>query len=107
MVNSLQLNKEQQDLMDKEVSPIILNATALVVTSPEESIIAQGHLKQIKQRRTTFYDKFDIPVKAAHKAWKSAKNLCNFFVDPFDQAERIIKRKIVVYEEKIRQDHMC
>lgn len=103
MDNSLQLEKEQKEVFQKEVQPIVNYANVLVIKSSEDSIGAQSTLKELKRRRAAIHEKFDPPVRAAHTAWKAAKDLYNFFVNPFDQAEVIIKRKVVTFEEQERR----
>jgi len=98
---------EQQEVMEKEVNPICKQAEMLVIRTQDESVLSQEHLKELKRRRAIVHDKFDPPVKAAHSSWKKAKDLYNFFIDPFDSAERTIKSKVVAFEseqERKRQD---
>jgi phage-related minor tail protein len=97
------LSTEQQEIMEREVNPTVETATALVVKSPETSLQAQEFLKHIKTTAKRVYEKFHPPVEAAHAAWKAAKDLENFFMTPFEEAERIIKRKVVAFQQEIEQ----
>jgi len=103
----MQLTKENRELFDKEINPVVQRANGLVVKTQAESLCAQEYLIAIKSTAKAVHEKFDPPVKAAHTAWKAAKELYNFFTQPFDQAEVIIKSKIVAFEteaEKKRQE---
>jgi len=104
---TLALTNDQQELMAKEVTPLVDAANALVIKTQDQSNKAKEDLKEIKVRQKAFDAKFDPSVKAAHKAWKSAKELYNFFIDPFLEAEKIVKRKVVVFDDeqdRIRED---
>ena len=99
-MEQMSLTQEQQDLMDKEISPIVELAESLTIKTQDDSNRAQTNLKEIKRRRAMIHEKFDPPVRAAHKAWQAAKSLYNYFVNPFDEAETIIKRKVVTFESE-------
>lgn len=99
----LELTSEQKQLVATEVTPIVEKANALIVRTSEDSFNAQTLVKELKRRRAMIYEKFDPPVRAAHAAWKASKDLFNYFIDPFDSAETIIKRKIVTYEDDAKR----
>ena len=100
------LNKEQVDIFNKEVNPLVIRANELVVTNMEENTQAQEALKQIKTKYKEIYAKFHPTTEATHKAWKAAKEIENFFCDPFKKAEKIIKEKCVSFqvEEQRKQE---
>ena len=97
---TLELTTEQKQLVATEVTPIVEAANALVVKTSEQSFNAQNLVKELKRRRAMIHEKFDPPVRAAHLAWKSAKELWTFFVTPFDTAETIIKNKITTFKDE-------
>ena|SRR3990167_4473720 len=104
---TLELTTEQKQLVETEVTPIVEAANALVVKTSEQSFNAQNLVKELKRRRAMMHGRFDPPVRAGHLAWKAAKDLYNFFINPYDEAETIVKRKIVTYEseqERKRQE---
>lgn len=101
--DALELTSEQKQLVATEVTPIVEKANALVVRTSEQSFEAQGLVKELKRRRAAIHEKFDPPVRAAHAAWKAAKDLYNLFVNPFDEAETIIKRKVVTFESELER----
>src|SRR3990167_828274 len=96
----LELTSEQKQLVETEVTPIVEAANALVIKTSEDSFNAQNLTKEIKRRRATMHGKFDPPVRAGHLAWKAAKDLYNFFINPYDEAEIIIKRKVVTFQDE-------
>lgn len=101
------LEKDQKEVFEKEVQPIVVYANDLTIKNSEDSAGAQSTLKELKRRRAVVHEKFDPAVRAAHQAWKAAKDLYNFFVNPFDEAETLIKRKVVTFEseqERKRQE---
>lgn len=102
-MTTMQLEKDQQEVFQKEVQPIVNYANALTIKTQEDSTAAQEGLKELKRRKIMVHEKFDPPVRAAHVTWKLAKDLYNFFVNPFDEAETIIKRKVVTFESEAQR----
>lgn len=102
-MSDLMLSKDQQEYLDQEISPKVAAATALVVKSAQDSLSAQEVLKEIKTVAKRVYEKFHAPVEAAHGAWKAAKDLENFFMKPFEEAETIIKRKVVAFQQEVER----
>jgi len=102
----LELSKENEEILKKEVSPAIRYAETVEIKTAEDSAAAQGFIKEIKQKAKMIYAKFHPPVEAAHKAWKAAKDLENYFMKPFEDAEALIKRKVITFEsaERKRRD---
>lgn len=100
---TLELTTEQKELVATEVTPIVEKANALIVRTSEDSFNAQTLVKELKRRRAMIHEKFDPPVRLAHAAHLAAKSLYNFFVNPFDEAETIIKRKVISYEDQARR----
>lgn len=102
-MTTMQLEREQQEVFQKEVQPIVNYAKALTIKTQDESTAAQEGLKELKRRKSIVDEKFDPPVRAAHAAWKAAKDLYNFFMNPFDEAETIIKKKVVIFESEAQR----
>jgi len=98
MVATIQLSQEQKALMEREVSPIVQRAKDLEIRTADDSQRAQVSIQDIKRRAKAIHEKFDPPVRAAHAAWKASKDLYNFFMTPFQDAEALIKRKVVTFE---------
>jgi hypothetical protein len=89
-----------------EASPVVQNASSLVVTSRAESAGAMDVLREIKARRKKIDETFDEHISSAHKAHKALVAKKKTFTDELDQAERIIKGKIGNFElaERKRAD---
>jgi len=98
-----ELTVEQKNILEQEVNPTVETATALVVRTAQDSLSAQEILKHIKATSKRVYEKFHAPVEAAHAAWKAAKDLENFFMKPFEEAEAIIKRKVITFQQEIER----
>lgn len=98
---NIQLSQEQKQILETEVEPIIARANALMIRTTDESLQAQEDLKEIKRRYKIIHEKFDPPVRAAHTAWKAAKDLYNFFTEPFVKAEEIVKRKVITFQDEV------
>jgi hypothetical protein len=99
----MELTLEQKNVLEHEVNPTVETANALIVRTTDDSLAAQEVLKQIKTTAKRVYAKFHGPVEAAHTAWKAAKDLENFFMKPFEEAEAIIKRKVVTFQNEIER----
>jgi len=100
---NISLSKDQQEFLDREISPKVASANALQIKSSQDSLGAQEVLKEIKTVAKRVYEKFHAPVESAHAAWKAAKDLENFFMGPFEEAEAIIKRKVVTFQQEIER----
>lgn len=106
-METIALTTDQEKIMALEVNPLVASATALVVSNQAESMNAQNLLKEIKAKAKAIGEKMHPPVEAAHASWKAALKLEQFFSVPFQEAEGIIKMKVIGYEneqERIRQN---
>lgn len=101
METTVQISEQDQQNAKTEVNRVTEWANNLAIKTPEDSTQAQDYISQIKAKKTAIHDKFDPSVRQAHKAWKAAKDLYNFFVDPLEAAERVLKRKVVDYQEDV------
>ena len=95
---TLTIEQESQEIMVKEVNPIVAEANALVVQEQSESTHAQGILQEIKRRAKIIAERMERPVRAAYEAWKAVKELENGLLKPLAEAESIIKRKVIAFE---------
>jgi len=104
---NVEMTVEQELELKNEISPVVKAATDLVIKTPEQSIEAQEVLREIKRRQKKFTEIFDPICDAAHKAWKKTTETRASFNEPLEQAERLIKSKVVSFnneEEKKRRD---
>jgi hypothetical protein len=88
-----------------EVAPVVAQAGAIVVASPEQYQGAAEFLKAVKSAQKRVEDWFAEPVKAAHSAWKALTNRRDETMQPLLAAERTVKNKMVMYaqeQERIR-----
>jgi len=103
MMDEKDLNKTQLQIYKKEVTPLVKKAMAVQVTNQVESVHAQKFVIDIKTARNALHEKFIQPVSHARTAWESARSLYNFFIDPFDRAEKIIKHKVSRFEARQKE----
>ena len=85
------------DALKAEVSPVKVNATAMVIKAPEHVELARDFIRGIKERRAKVDETFDKHIKAAHQAHKDLVATKRTFTDDLDEAEKIIKRKVGDY----------
>jgi len=99
----MDLTIEQEKNLQAEVNPMIQGANELVVRTPDQSLAAQELLKAIKGRVKKVEVFFAEMKETAHKHWKSICAKESMFLDPLDEAERIIKRKVVTFQQEIER----
>jgi len=98
-MEATELTIEQKQILEHDINPIVKYAKETLIKTVDDSAKAQENIIEIKRRRKVVHEKFDPPVRAAHVAWKKAKDLYNFFVNPFDECETILKRKVITFED--------
>jgi hypothetical protein len=86
------------DSLKAEVSPIKVNAQALVITTQQHVEAARDFVRIIKERRGKVDATFDVHIKAAHQAHKALVATKKSFTDDLDEAEKIIKSKMGFYQ---------
>lgn len=100
----IELKPEQAEDFKKNVQPKLRYAEWLKIDTAEDAVNAQKMIKEIKQARAQFSEKFDAPVSAAQAALKAVNDLKKFFLDPFDRAEQIIKKKCLEFNDRIETE---
>ena len=86
------------DSLKAEVSPVKVNAQALIIKTAEHVEAARDFIRVIKDRRTKVDATFDQHIKAAHAAHKALVATKKTFTDDLDEAERICKQKMGAYQ---------
>jgi len=104
-----QLTVEQQETLEKEIAPVVKTAADLVIKTPEQSMVAQEILRDIKRRQKKIQEFFAGMKTAAHAAWKKICDTEGGYLAPLAEAEMTIKRKVITYtneEERKRQEEV-
>jgi hypothetical protein len=92
------LSTTETDSLKAEVSPVKVNAQALVIATQQHVEAARDFIRTIKERRGKVDATFDVHIKAAHQAHKALVATKKTFTDDLDEAERIIKNKVGFYQ---------
>lgn len=101
-MESLEQELETQEIMEKDINPIVAHAESIVIKSDDDCSQATNFVKQIKLKKQEIDNILGLKAqtKSAHTAWKFAKEREKQFLEPFDNAESAIKAKIKKYETK-------
>lgn len=98
---------ESVEVLRSEVAPVVQQAGAIVVRSPEQYQGASDFLKAVKAAQKKVVD-FFAPMKAkAHEAHKAITTTESNTLKPLSDAEATIKRKMIEYateQERIRRE---
>lgn len=97
------LTAEQEKALQQEISPVVKQATELVIKSPQESLDAQEFLKSIMTRKKKIQAFFKGMKDTAHKAWRTICDTESSYLDPLEAAEKQIKEKVVTFT-RIEED---
>jgi len=92
------LTTTETDTLKAEVSPVKVNAQALVISEAQHVEAARDFIRVIKERRSKVDATFDAHIKAAHQAHKALVATKKTFTDDLDEAERTIKQKVGSYQ---------
>jgi hypothetical protein len=84
---------------EAESSAAVLRAETLVVIDDESCEQATAFLKIIKSLTKRIEEDFEVPKKAAKKAYDDLRALITSYLDPLERAERVAKEKIGAYLE--------
>ena len=90
--------------LDRQINPFVSEAKALTVTTPTLFGLASSKVGVLKDLRKQVDDAFDPGIALAHQAHKAAVSLNRKFTDRLDEAEKIIKAKLLSY--KVGQDRL-
>ena len=94
----------------RDVAPVVQQAAALVVSTPQEYEGAANFLKNVKAAAKKVTDFFDPIVATAHAAWKKTTEGKATLLKPLADAEATVKRKMIVFQteqERIRQQEQA
>jgi hypothetical protein len=100
------MTKELTNIKDR-TSDIVIDATSMKISNRESFEYAVTYLKIIKELEKEVKATFDPIVKETHKAWRTATEQRKKYLNPINDAEGTIKRKIANYhmeQEKIRRE---
>ena len=98
-METLKLSEEQNEIYQKKVVPTLEAVTSLTIRNNDDNLACQELVLKIKTERKKVYEMFHTPTSKAHDAWKAAKALENYFIDPFERAESAAKRKSTLWVE--------
>lgn len=90
-------------LIEKENSPIVEGARALVVSNLAEHAVGQEALKRIATASKKVEELFKDPKALAHKAHKAITQAEAQLLEPLKEARRIVSDKLYQYEEAERR----
>ena len=94
-------------VLEKEVNDVVLQAKGFHVTTQEQYEQTAEFLKSIKNSKKEVNATFDPICDKAHKTWKEAVSQRSRFLDPLDEAEKLIVGKVkgfLAEQERIRKE---
>jgi len=96
MVNTLQLEEEQKQTIETEISPLLEKARCLVVKNQGERMEAVNFLKGLKILKDKIEERFHPTQnkKMAYETYSASLDTEKAFYEPIDNAERISKRTV-------------
>jgi hypothetical protein len=83
-----------------EVEAMVARANAMVIAGPQDRTTAGDIIREAKRRAAAVIASFDESVKAAYAAHKAATAHRAKFLEPLEQLERILKSKVVAYDQE-------
>lgn len=86
--------------LEKEISPIVSEAQALIIKTPDQSIAAQEVLKGIKAKQKRVIEFFEPMKSQAHQAWKQVCASEGEVLKPLQAAESVLKTKVITYTQE-------
>jgi uncharacterized protein YdiU (UPF0061 family) len=89
--------------LEKEVNGVTQYASDLEIRTQDDSLGAQGILKEIKSREKKVEQFFSEMKQTTYDAWKSVVAKEKAFLDPLATAERTIKNKVVSFENEAQK----
>lgn len=109
-MNTAIANPDDDNPEKKEAQRLILKAQEMVelanlvkISDNESYEHAGGFLKDLKDRRDEVMAKPLEKKQDAHGVWKFLSEICNAVQKPFDDAERILDRKMLGYRQEIER----
>lgn len=98
---------EVVELQEQVITPVVDEATSLIVESPEQYSTAANYLKELKSAQSKVTNFFKETIEKAHAAHKALTTQRGDLLKPLQEAERILKNKLSVFttaQEKLRQE---
>ena len=89
---------DQVEVIRAEVAPVVAQAGAVVVRTPEQYAGAGEFLKAIKGAQKRVVDHFGPMKAAAHAAWKTITGTEAETLKPLAEAEALVKRRMLDYQ---------
>ena len=98
---------EDVSVIKAEVAPVLMDASAMRVTTPAEYTFAGNFLKTIKGAQSKVVAFFAPMKQKAHEAHKAITSQESETLKPLQEAEATVKRAMLTYhaeQERIRQE---
>lgn len=80
------------------------SANLVVADNETRTGVIEG-IKSVKKRRDEIVEFFAVMKSTAHKAWKAIVSKEKSYTDILDRVERIVKSKVLVYDDALRKKH--
>jgi hypothetical protein len=93
----LELTGKEEELR-QEITPVISQANAISVRSPDDYSAAAIFLKAMKAAQKKVTDFFGPMKTAAHQAWKKVCDGERTFLEPLQIAERTVKERMTSWQ---------
>jgi len=102
-MHEITLSQPDPTTLRSEIAPIILRARDLVVVDVETHRAAEEAIRDIRLGKRKIKEACREFREQSHKAWKAAVAFEARFIDPLDEAERLISGKADTYERDQRR----
>lgn len=94
-------------IIERQVPALVQQAEAIVIVNQEHLTVANDFSIAVKRLRKEIDSAFDPIIEAAHAAHKVALDKKRKYVEPVDQAEKMVKGKIGAYlteQDRLRRE---
>lgn len=93
-----ELTTIQTDELEQEIAPVIAQANAIVVNSPDSYRTSVEFLQAVKAKHKQVVEFFQPMKSAAHAAWKAVVSQEKSSLDSLESAETVLKKKASDYQ---------
>lgn len=89
--------------IEKETNDALSRAKAIVVKNQTHYDLCINLVKRIKEQKKMVDEAYDKDIKNAHTAWKGLIETKKRYYEPLEEAEKIIKSKLIEYTDEQRR----
>jgi len=101
------LDQNLVETLKNDSNDLVAESTAMQIIDTATAEAASALMHDIKAMKSSVGATFDPVCDSTHKAWKAAVAARNKHLEPLEQAETVLRRKMSVYQLRVEEERQA